>query len=116
MAWRREPVTQSLFEKAGVEWTFVLHDERKRRLYRQDDDWRFSLASTFKIANSLIDLSHGVLASVDLLIPYLGEPNPFMREWLEAMCMRGPIRVVALHPGISSSRTSSPHGQMHRRS
>ena len=94
--WREEPALQRLFEQAGVEGTFVLRDEGQGT-YRGTNQaraaQRFSPASTFKIPNSLIALSLGVVANVDELIPYKGDPNPFMREWLEPMGMRGAIRV-----------------------
>ena len=96
LTWREEPSLRPLFEKAGVDGTFVLLDERERvwrGTNRQRAEQRFSPASTFKIPNSLIALSLGVVASVDQLIPYTGDPNPFMREWLEPMGMRGAIRV-----------------------
>ena len=96
LTWREEPSLRPLFEKAGVDGTFVLLDERDRAwrgTNRQRAKQRFSPASTFKIPNSLIALSLGVVANVDQLIPYTGDPNPFMREWLEPMGMRGAIRV-----------------------
>lgn len=96
LTWREEPSLRPLFEKAGVDGTFVVLDERERLwrgTNRQRAEQRFSPASTFKIPNSLIALSLGVVASVDQLIPYTGDPNPFMREWLEPMGMRGAIRV-----------------------
>lgn len=96
LTWREEPALRPLFEKAGVDGTFVVLDERERLwrgTNRQRAEQRFSPASTFNIPNSLIALSLGVVASVDQLIPYTGDPNPFMREWLEPMGMRGAIRV-----------------------
>ena len=94
--WQDEPALEPLFEKAGVTGTFVVLDRRQglwRGHNRQRAEQRFSPASTFKIPNSLIALSLGVVANVDELIPYKGDPNPFMREWLEPMGMRGAIRV-----------------------
>ena len=96
LTWREEPSLRPLFEKAGVDGTFVVLDERERLwrgTNRQRAEQRFSPASTFKIPNSLIALSLGVVTNVDQLIPYKGDPNPFMREWLEPMGMRGAIRV-----------------------
>ncbi len=96
LTWREEPSLRPLFEQAGVDGTFVVLDQRERLwrgTNRQRAEQRFSPASTFKIPNSLIALSLGVVASVDQLIPYTGDPNPFMREWLEPMGMRGAIRV-----------------------
>ena len=94
--WREEPSLKPLFEQAGVEGTFVVLDEPGgawRGINRKRAEQRLSPASTFKIPNSLIALSLGVVANVDELIPYRGEPNPLMREWLAPMGMRGAIRV-----------------------
>ena len=54
---------------------------------------RFVPASTFKVANALIGLSVGAVRSVDQVIPYTGDANPFMREWLEPMGLRGAMKV-----------------------
>lgn len=59
---------------------------------------RCSPASTFKIPNALIGLSLGAVSGVDERIPYTGGPNPFMREWLEPMGLRGAIRVSNVPP------------------
>jgi beta-lactamase class D len=94
--WRDEPTVAALFREAGVEGTFVLLDERRGELRghnRRRAEQRFSPASTFKIANALIGLSLGAVQNVDELIPYTGEANPFMREWLEPMGLRGAMRV-----------------------
>ena len=94
--WREEPSVAALFRDAGVQGTFVLLDERRGELRgynRSRAEERFSPASTFKIANALIGLSLGAVHSVDERIPYNGDPNPFMREWLEPMGLRGAMRV-----------------------
>jgi beta-lactamase class D len=94
--WREEPAVAALFRQAGVEGTFVLLDERSdtlRGTNRARAEQRFSPASTFKIANALIGLSLGAVRSVDALIPYTGDANPFMREWLEPMGLRGAMKV-----------------------
>jgi beta-lactamase class D len=85
-----------LFEKADVDGTFVLQDAAHgswRGHNRVRAEQRFSPASTFKIVNALIGLSLGAVASVDERIPYRGDANPFMREWLEPMGLRGAMRV-----------------------
>ena len=72
LPWREEARLQPLFEKAGVEGTFVVLDERQgvwRGYNRLRAEQRFSPASTFKIPNSLIALSLGVVANPDELIP-----------------------------------------------
>jgi beta-lactamase class D len=79
-----------------VEATFVLLDGRRGELRghnRSRAEQRFSPASTFKIANALIGLSVGAVPSVDAVIPYTGDANPFMREWLEPMGLRGAMAV-----------------------
>ena len=94
--WREEPAVAALFRQAGVEGTFVLLDERRGELRgtnRTRAEQRISPASTFKIANALIGLSLGAVRSVDEVIPYTGDANPFMREWLEPMGLRGAMKV-----------------------
>jgi beta-lactamase class D len=94
--WRDEPAVAALFRDAGVEGTFVLLDERRGELHghnRERAEQRFSPASTFKVANALIGLSLGAVGSVDEVIPYTGDTNPFMREWLEPMGLRGAMKV-----------------------
>lgn len=94
--WRDEPSVAALFRQARVEGTFVLLDEARGELRghnRARGEQRFSPASTFKVANALIGLSLGAVTSVDELIPYSGDANPFMREWLEPMGLRGAMRV-----------------------
>jgi beta-lactamase class D len=95
-SWREEPAVAALFREAGVDGTFVLLDERSGELrgYNQSRAaQRFSPASTFKIANALIGLSLGAVGSIDEVIPYTGDANPFMREWLEPMGLRGAMTV-----------------------
>ncbi|MFM7549568.1 MAG: class D beta-lactamase, partial [Cyanobacteriota bacterium] len=94
--WREEPAVAALFRQAGVEGTFVLLDGRRGELRGHNQsraEQRFSPASTFKIANALIGLSLGAVRSVDAVIPYTGDANPFMREWLEPMGLRGAMKV-----------------------
>lgn len=95
-SWREEPAVSALFRQQGVEGTFVLLDERSdtlRGTNRARAEQRFSPASTFKIANALIGLSLGAVRSVDEVIPYTGDANPFMLEWLEPMGLRGAMKV-----------------------
>jgi len=94
--WRDEPAVTAMFRNAGVDGTFVLLDERRGELRghnRERAEQRFSPASSFKIANALIGLSLGAVQSVDEVIPYTGDPNPFMREWLQPMGLRGGMKV-----------------------
>ena len=94
--WREEPAVAALFREAGLEGTFVLLDARSHTLRGHNQsraEQRFSPASTFKIANALIGLSLGAVRSVDAVIPYTGDANPFLREWLEPMGLRGAMTV-----------------------
>ncbi len=94
--WRDEPAVTALFRDAGVDGTFVLLDEGRGELRghnRERAEERFVPASTFKVANALIGLSLGAEQNVDAVIPYTGDANPFMREWLEPMGLRGAMRV-----------------------
>jgi beta-lactamase class D len=94
--WRDEPTVTALFRDAGVDGTFVLLDESRGELRghnRKRAEQRFSPASTFKVANALIGLSVGAMQNVDAVIPYTGDANPFMREWLEPMALRGAMKV-----------------------
>ena len=94
--WREEPAVAALFRRAGVQGTFVLLKERSGELQgtnRARAEQRFTPASSFKIANALIGLSVGAVASVDEVIPYTGDADPFMREWLQPMGLRGAMKV-----------------------
>jgi len=96
LRWREEPAVAALFRQAGVQGTFVLLEESSGSLRgtgRARAAQRFSPASTFKIPNSLIGLSLGAVSSVDEVIPYTGDPNPLIPEWLEPMGLRRAIRV-----------------------
>lgn len=94
--WREEPAVAALFRKAGVEGTFVVLEQPSGSLRghnRRRAEQRFVPASSFKIANALIGLSLGAVTSVDEVIPYTGDANPFMREWLQPMGLRGAMKV-----------------------
>ena len=96
LSWKEEPSVAALFQRAGVTGTFVLLEESSGRLRGSNPGraaQRFTPASTFKIPNTLIGLSLGAVKSVDETIPYTGDPNPWIREWLEPMGLRGAIRV-----------------------
>lgn len=63
----------------GADRLLLVNPERARR--------RYIPASTFKIANSLIALETGALRDTDEVIPYGGQPQPFM-AWEKDMPMR----------------------------
>jgi beta-lactamase class D len=80
-----------LFRRAGKAGTFVLFDPDRglmRGHNRQRAETRFTPASTFKIANSLIGLSVGAVASVDEVLPYRSNEAPFSPAWERNMGLR----------------------------
>lgn len=84
-----------LFDAAGVKGTFVLYDVSADSLIVHDlprANRRYIPASTFKIANSLIGLSTGAVASVDEVLPYGGKPQPF-KSWEQDMGLRDAIKI-----------------------
>ena len=86
---------EALLEAHGVEGAFVLFDVGANTLLQSDparaDERRFP-ASTFKLANSLIALETGVVANVDEVIPYGGNPQP-IKAWERDMSMRDAIKI-----------------------
>ncbi len=52
---------------------------------------RFVPASTFKVPNTLIDLSVGAVSGVDEVLPDGGEPQPFP-AWEQDMSLRDAMR------------------------
>lgn len=94
--WRESPAVGELFQRAGMEGTFVLYDVAART-YRGHDETRanqrFVPASTFKIPNSLIGLTVGAVAGPDEVLPYRGDPHPFIQEWARDMSLREAIRL-----------------------
>jgi beta-lactamase class D len=53
---------------------------------------RFTPASTFKIANSLIGLDVGAVKNVDEILPYGGKPQ-MRKEWEHDMSLRDAIKI-----------------------
>jgi beta-lactamase class D len=92
---RLSPELDKLFEEAGVNGTFVLYDVNDNRITLHNQgraETRFIPASTFKIANSLIGLSTGVVDSVDDILPYGGEPQ-YLKSWEQDMGLRDAIKI-----------------------
>ncbi|MFV2197644.1 class D beta-lactamase [Nocardiopsis sp. LOL_012] len=86
---------EAVFERAGVEGTFVLYDtERSRAMVVSPEQAqrRDVPASTFKLVNSLIALQTGAVADVDEVIPYGGGPQP-VPAWERDMSMREALPV-----------------------
>ena len=92
--WEEQPGLAGLFQKAGVNGTFVLYDVTAGTLKgynRARAEERFTPASTFKIPNTLIGLSVGAVAGVDAVLPYKGPAQPFIKEWARDMSLREAI-------------------------
>jgi len=89
------PELEKHFNEAGVNGTFVLYDVRANRFIAHNlprAEKRFIPASTFKVPNSLIGLSTGVIKSVDEVLPYGGKPQPF-KAWEHDMALRDAIKI-----------------------
>lgn len=93
--WRDSAAIKALFSSAGLTGTFVLYDVAGDTFTghnRARAETRFIPASTFKIPNSLISLSVGVVKNVDEVLPYGGKPQP-MKAWEKDMGLRDAIKV-----------------------
>lgn len=87
---------EEVFSKVDTNATFVLYDMQKSKLiaYNQTRaEKRYTPASTFKIANSLIGLETKAVKSVDEPLPYIGPENPFIASWKEDMGLRKAIAI-----------------------
>lgn len=113
--WKESAAIARLFKQEGVTGTFIVHDvaadvytvhDRKRA------ETRFIPASTFKIPNTLIALSHGAVANVDEIVPLGGKPVS-RPQWAKPMGLREAIRVsnvpvyqeIARRVGLDRMRT-----------
>jgi len=93
--WEESPEVTGLFNNAGVTGTFVLYDASSGNFIGHEQKrakLRFVPASTFKILNSLIGLSAEAVQSVDEVIPYGGEEQPF-EVWEKDMGLREAIAI-----------------------
>ena len=91
----QSPLLETLFRDAGVIGTFVLFDVTGKRMVVHNlarAEERFIPASTFKIPNSLIGLSTGAVESVNEILPYGGQPQPF-KSWQQDMGLRDAIKI-----------------------
>lgn len=87
---------EEIFSKADTNATFVLYDMQKEKLIIHNQaraQKRYTPASTFKIANSLIGLETKTVKSVDEPLPYIGPENPFIASWKEDMGLRKAITI-----------------------
>jgi beta-lactamase class D len=89
------PELAKIFSGSGVAGTFVLFDVETDTMFVFDKTRatkRFTPASTFKIANSLIGLDVGSVRDVEEVLPYGGKPQP-RKEWERDMGLREAIKV-----------------------
>jgi beta-lactamase class D len=92
--WEESSKVGELFRSAEVNGTFVLYDVTANAYIGHDKaraERRYVPASTFKIPNSLIGLSVGAVKSVDEVLPYRGDPQPFIKAWAKDMGLREAI-------------------------
>ena len=85
-----------VFKAHGVTGAFVLFDPTTETVHMSDEvraKKRFIPASTFKIANALIGLDTGAVASVDQVLPYGGKPQR-LKQWEQDMNLRDAIKVT----------------------
>jgi beta-lactamase class D len=83
------------FKDKEVVGTFVLFDVATDTMLVSDKaraKKRFTPASTFKIANSLIGLDVGAVKNVDEVLPYGGKPQR-IKEWERDMGLREAIKI-----------------------
>ena len=83
-----------LFAKHGITGTFVLLDPTTDTLHVSNAaraKERFTPASTFKIANSLIGLHVGAVKNIDEVLPYGGKPQR-LKQWEQDMNLRDAIK------------------------
>jgi beta-lactamase class D len=95
-AWRDSPAVAALFEARGLAGCFVVYDVSRGTDLGHGEArarTRFVPASTFKIANSLIGLTTGAVASVDEVLPYRATGPAFSPDWERDMGLREAIVV-----------------------
>lgn len=103
--WKEDARLERLFGDQHVHATFIVHDLAADTYTvhdRRRAETRYIPASTFKIANSLIGLATGAVASVDEVLPYGGKPTR-RPEWAHDMSLRDAIRVsnVPVYQGLA---------------
>lgn len=89
------PELAKCFQDKGVTGTFVFFDVGTDTMFVSNEaraKKRFTPASTFKIANSLIGLDVGAVKSVDEVLPYGGKPQR-IKDWERDMGLREAIKV-----------------------
>jgi beta-lactamase class D len=99
------PELKKCFKDMGIVGTFVLFDVATDTMLVWDEaraKKRFTPASTFKIANSLIGLDVGAVKNVEEVLPYGGKPQP-RKEWERDMGLREAIKIsnVAIYQELA---------------
>ncbi len=95
---RVAPKLERIFHEHGAVGTFVLFDREADTMFVWNEERaqkRFTPASTFKIANSLIGLDCGAVKDVEEILPYGGKPQPF-KTWEHDMGLREAIKLSAV--------------------
>ena len=93
-SYREAPELEKFFRDKGVQGTFALLDPATDTATVWNEaraKQRFTPASTFKIANSLLGLDTGAVKSVDEVLPYGGKPQRF-KAWERDMNLRDAIK------------------------
>lgn len=93
-SYREAPELERFFTDKGVQGTFALLDPATDTIIVSNKaraKQRFTPASTFKIANSLLGLDTGAVKSVDEVLPYGGKPQRF-KTWERDMNLRDAIK------------------------
>ena len=93
-SYREAPELEKCFTDKGVQGTFALLDPATDTVTVSNEaraKQRFTPASTFKIANSLLGLDTGAVKSVDEVLPYGGKPQRF-KAWERDMNLRDAIK------------------------
>ena len=103
--WRHSSDIEELFIAANVQGTFVLYDVAENTIIgfnKKRAETRFIPASTFKVPHTLIGLAESAVESVDEVLPYGGEPQPFS-SWERDMSLRDaiPISNVPVYQGLA---------------
>jgi beta-lactamase class D OXA-50 len=93
-SYREAPELERFFSDKGVQGTFALLDPATDTVIVSNEaraKQRFTPASTFKIANSLLGLDTGVVESVEEVLPYGGKPQR-LKAWERDMNLRDAIK------------------------
>lgn len=97
-SYQEVPELSAIFQKHGAQGAFVLLDIATDIAFVSNGtraQQRFTPASIFKIANSLIGLDTGAVKSVDEVLPYGGKRQRF-KTWERDMNLRDAIKVSSV--------------------